>query len=335
MARVAAAFGSSHSVMLAAELPDWISGFRQSDLRMKYFDRDGKPRSYDEVLRHAPANIAELVRADAITGRYNEVQAAMQRLKAEIAAAKLDVLIVVGDDQHELFQDQHMPSIGVYYGESIRNAGTANARKFMWPEEWYNRAQMRRFEDGADAHYPCHRALALHLIEGLIEKEFDVSAINGLGAEQSEGHAYSFVHRWYLNGGSAAGLPVVPVFLNTYNPPNPPLPRRCVKFGRALKQLIESYPDDLRVGVLASGGLSHFIVDEDLDRPFIEALRSKDTTFLENLDPRRLKAGSSEIRNWIVVASAAAHLDLDWISYTPSYRTPAGTGIGLAFASWR
>ncbi len=334
MAQLVAAFGSSHSVMLAAELQDWISGFRQSDLRMKYFDREGRPRSYDEVLKEAPAGIAGLLSAEAITGRYNDVHAAMQRLKAAIAAAQLDALIIVGDDQHELFQDQHMPSIGVYYGESIRNAAQANARKFMWPEEWYNRAQMRRFEDAVDAHYPCHRALALHLIEGLVAKEFDVSAVNGLAPEQSEGHAYSFVHRWYLDGGAAMRLPVVPVFLNTYNPPNAPLPRRCVKFGAALRELIAGYPENLRVGVLASGGLSHFIVEEDLDRAVIGAVERKDFAFLAALDPRRLKAGSSEIRNWIVVASAAAELRLDWLSYTPSYRTPAGTGIGLGFATW-
>ena len=334
MARVAAAFGSSHSVMLAAELPDWLSGFRQSDLRMKYFDREGRPRSYEEVLARAPANIDALISADAVAGRFNEVQAAMQRLKTEIASARLDALVIVGDDQHELFQDQHMPSIGIYYGESIRNAARSNARKFMWPEEWYNRAQMRRFEDDGDAHYPCHRQLALHLIEGLVANEFDVSAVNGIGAEQSEGHAYSFVHRWYLQGNGMPMLPVIPVFLNTYNPPNPPLPRRCVRFGEALKEAIQSYPEDLRVGILASGGLSHFIVEEDLDREVIDALRSKDSASLASLDPRRLKAGSSEIRNWIVVASAAGHLDLSWISYTPSYRTPAGTGIGLAFARW-
>jgi 3-O-methylgallate 3,4-dioxygenase len=107
-----------------------------------------------------------------------------------------------------------------------------------------------------------------------------------------------------------------------------------VRLGKALKELIEGYPEDLRIGVLASGGLSHFVVDEPLDRAVIDALRRKDLDSLAGLDPRRLKAGSSEIRNWIVVASAAAHLDLGWISYTPSYRTPAGTGIGLGFASW-
>jgi 3-O-methylgallate 3,4-dioxygenase len=129
-------------------------------------------------------------------------------------------------------------------------------------------------------------------------------------------------------------LPVVPIFLNTYNPPNPPLPKRCVRLGGALKELIEAFPGDLRVGVLASGGLSHFVVDEALDHLVIDAIKRKDLDLLARLDPRQLKAGSSEIRNWIVVASAATHLDLKWISYTPSYRTPAGTGIGLGFASW-
>jgi 3-O-methylgallate 3,4-dioxygenase len=334
MARLAAAFGSSHSVMLAAELQDWLRGFRQSDLRMKYYDGEGRPRSYQDVLAAAPANIAELVADDAITARYHEVQEAMKRMRHEIAGAKLDALVIVGDDQHELFQDQHMPSIGIYYGESIRNAARANAKRFTWPEEWYNRAQMRRYEDETDADYPCHRPLALALIEGLVAREFDIAAVAGLGGAQSEGHAYSFIHRWYLKGEGARMLPVVPIFLNTYNPPNPPLPRRCVRLGKALRELIEAFPEDLRVGVLASGGLSHFVVEEELDHAVIAALKKKDLEFLAGLDPRRLKAGSSEIRNWIVIASAAAHLDLSWISYTPSYRTPAGTGIGLGFASW-
>ena len=107
-----------------------------------------------------------------------------------------------------------------------------------------------------------------------------------------------------------------------------------MRLGKSLKELIETYPEELRVGLVASGGLSHFVVEEDLDRAIIEALHRKDLDFLAGLDPRRLKAGSSEIRNWIVVAGAAADLDLTWISYTPSYRTPAGTGIGLAFARW-
>jgi 3-O-methylgallate 3,4-dioxygenase len=98
--------------------------------------------------------------------------------------------------------------------------------------------------------------------------------------------------------------------------------------------LIASYPGELRVGILASGGLSHFVVDEELDRGVIEAMRKKDLDYLAALDPKRLQAGSSEIRSWIVTAAAAADLELKWVEYIPAYRTPALTGTGLGFARW-
>ena len=327
MARLAAAFGSSHSVMLTAQLDDWLGRFGETDPRMPYYDRDGNRSTFAEVLARAPADAAERITAAAITERFEAVQAAMARLADEIASAQLDALVIVGDDQHELFHDQHMPSIGIYHGATIRNA----PRRQVAAEDWYRRAQMGRLEDEREAHYPCHPPLALHLIAGLVEREFDVSAVASLADGQYEGHAYSFVHRRYLRG---TGLPIVPIFLNTYNPPNQPLPRRCVRLGAALRELVAGYPADLRIGLLASGGLSHFVVEEDLDRAVIDALHRKDLGLLGRLDPRRLKAGSSEIRNWIVVAAAAIDLDLAWISYTPAYRTSALTGTGLAFARW-
>ena len=327
MARLAAAFGSSHSVMLASTLEDWLTGFRESDPRMPYYDDDGRRCSYADVLARAPADAEKHITPELITARFGEVQQAMQRMKAEIASARLDVLVIVGDDQYELFHDEHMPAIALYYGDTIRNA----ARKLVAEGDWYRRAQMRRLEEEREVQYPCHRRLALHLIEGLVEREFDVSALSTLSGAQYEGHAYSFVHRWYLHD---APLPIVPVFLNTYNPPNAPLPKRCLKLGAALKEAIDGYPEDLRVGVLASGGLSHFAVDERMDRAIIDALRAKDHAFLGALDPRKLKAGSSEIRNWLVVAGAAGALDMSWHSYTPAYRTPALTGTGLCFARW-
>ena len=39
-----------------------------------------------------------------------------------IDATELDALVIVGDDQHELFQDSMMPALGIYYGRTIRNA---------------------------------------------------------------------------------------------------------------------------------------------------------------------------------------------------------------------
>jgi hypothetical protein len=130
-------------------------------------------------------------------------------------------------------------------------------------------------------------------------------------------------------------LPIVPVFLNTFFPPNQPLPARCVALGSAIRDAVASYPGDIRIGIIASGGLSHFHVDEDLDRRIVEALHANDTDTLAALDVRRLLSGSSEIRNWIVLAGAVGDLQLDWLSYIPAYRTPALTGTGLCFAAWR
>jgi 3-O-methylgallate 3,4-dioxygenase len=253
--------------------------------------------------------------------------AAVAELKRQMDHVALDCLIVIGDDQHELFQDAMMPALAIYYGQTIRNA----AQHEFSEEAWYKRAQRRRLEPVRDAHYPVHAGLALHLIAGLTEREFDVCALREIAPDQYEGHAYSYIHRTYLAG---RNLPVVPVMLNTYYPPNPVTPKRCVHLGTQLKALIEDFPEDIRVGILASGGLSHFVVDEEIDRGVLKALREKDLDYLAGLDPKRLQAGSSEIRSWIVTAAAATDLDLVWSDYIPAYRTPALTGTGLAFARW-
>ena len=76
------------------------------------------------------------------------------------------------------------------------------------------------------------------------------------------------------------------------------------------------------------------MVDEELDRGVLEALKTKNLVCLAGLDPKRLQAGSSEIRSWIVTAAAAGDLDLKWSEYIAAYRTPALTGTGLSFARW-
>ena len=96
----------------------------------------------------------------------------------------------------------------------------------------------------------------------------------------------------------------VPIFLNTYFPPNQPRPKRCYEFGQAVRKAVEAFPGDERIGVLASGGLSHFLVDEDLDRAILKACADKDAKFLQNVPRNKLHAGSSEILNWVAIAGA-------------------------------
>ncbi len=328
MARLVTAFGSSHSIMLVCRREDWQHGFREVDPKNPwYFDPAGEKTTYDALLAAAPPDAASRVTPELMGERYDRTEAAMDSLRDRIAAARLDVLIIVGDDQTELFRTTNNPAFAIYYGETIRNAKQA-----LSPSDgWYRKARMVRQEPDADREYPVAGALAKWLIRELCDRDFDIAAMDGLEHERFEGHAFSFIHRRYLQ---ERAMPVIPVILNTFDEPNQPTPRRCVALGAALRELIGRWPEDIRVGVLASGGLSHFVVDEALDRQVIDALRRKDRAALEALDPRRLQAGSSEIRNWLVVGEMARDLELDWIEYIPAYRTPAMTGTGLAFAQW-
>jgi hypothetical protein len=172
----------------------------------------------------------------------------------------------------------------------------------------------------------------LHLIETLMDAEFDLAASARLREGEGEGHAIAYVHRHVMN--AAAPVPVVPVFINTYYPPSQPRPRRCYRLGQVIRLAVESFPGDARVGVLASGGLSHFLVDEDLDRAILKACADEDAEFLQRLPRNKLQGGSSEILNWVALAGAAEGLALSWFEYVPGYRTPAGTGTGMSFATW-
>ncbi|MEM5436739.1 protocatechuate 3,4-dioxygenase [Paraburkholderia diazotrophica] len=329
MARLVAAFGSSHSIMLVSQREDWQHGFRAVDPKNPhYFDKAGNHVTYGDLLERAPADADALVTPERMGERFDQAEAAMDELRERIRAARLDVLMVVGDDQTELFRTTNNPTFAIYYGETIRNA----KRETSPNDSWYARARTMRQEPDGDVHYPVESAMARWMIRELCERDFDIAAMDGLERGQYEGHAFSFIHRRYLQG---LDLPVIPVIVNTFDPPNQPTPRRCIQLGAALRELIDAYPEDLRVGVLASGGLSHFVVDEELDHGIIDAIRRKDSAWLAALDPKQLQAGSSEIRNWIIAVEAVKALDLEWVSYTPGYRSPALTGTGLCFAAWR
>ena len=127
---------------------------------------------------------------------------------------------------------------------------------------------------------------------------------------------------------------MVPVVVNTYYPPNQPRPGRCYRLGGAIREAVESFPEEKRIGILASGGLSHFTIDETLDRLVLAACRERDAAALAAIPRAKLNSGTSEIRNWIVAAGAAESLSTAWQEYEPLYRTPAGTGCGMAFACW-
>jgi 3-O-methylgallate 3,4-dioxygenase len=326
MSRIVLGIGTSHTPMLNAPVGDW-SRFIERDRLRPHLDLQGRPVTYEELLTLAPPGMERQLTPQVFADRHQRALAQVERLSAVVRNAKLDVLVVVGDDQKELYHDDNMPAVLLYRGKTIRNVPL---KEHPGPD-WARAASARYFEKDAPREYPVDDGLANHLINCLMEEEFDLSCADTLADGYGEGHAFGFVHNRLLAG---TVIPVVPVFLNTYFPPNQPTPRRCYKLGQAIRRAVESYSGDLRVGVLASGGLSHFTVDEEFDQRVIGALRAKDVEALAALPRPLLNSGNSEIRNWICMAGAAEHLALRELEYIPAYRTPAGTGTGLCFADW-
>ncbi len=326
MAKLVLGIGTSHTPMLNAPPTDWPRFYERDSKRTNLLDVDGNLTSYEAQLGRAPADIDAQITPERMQARHDAVEGAMSRLGDFLREARLDTLIVVGDDQDELYHPDNMPGILVYYGETIRNVPLAPVANPSWG--W--RASARWFEEKVPRDYPVDATLARHLIDELIDREFDIAASGSCPDGEGEGHAIGFVHHRIMKD----IVPIVPISINTYYPPNQPTPRRCYKLGRAIREAVESFPSDARVGVIASGGLSHFVVDEALDRGFLDMLQRKDADAIQSLPRKLLNSGSSEIRNWICVGGAVEHLSLEWSLYEPGYRTPAGTGTGLAFAFW-
>ena len=329
MADLVLAVGTSHSPALGSSAEDYVHHAERDRRNPNLLDKEGQPTSYDELLARANPALADQIAPEAIARRVAGCRNNIERLAAAIAEARLDALIIVGDDQREQYHDENQPAMLVYWGDSIRNHVVQLPDGA--PDHW-RRARAQFHERAGPRDYPAESGLALHLAEHLIENQFDISHGRFLQHDRGEGHAFGFVHRQLMSDGI---VPVVPVVLNTYYPPNQPRPDRCFALGRAIRAAVEDWEPGRRIGILASGGLSHFTIDEELDRGVLDGCRNGDGAALGAIPVAKLNSGNSEIRNWIAVAGAAEGLTTDWQDYLPCYRTPAGTGCAMAFAVWR
>jgi Catalytic LigB subunit of aromatic ring-opening dioxygenase len=326
MAKLVLGIGTSHTPMLNAPVADWPRFIDRDEMR-EFLDKEGRPATYEGLLRRAEPRIVAELTQERFAARHAQAQAGVAHLRNAMRRAELDALIIVGDDHKELYHDDNLPGFVIYHGKTIRNVPLNG---FSGPD-WARRATARYYEEREPREYPVETRLALHLITSLVDREFDPVSSDALPEGKGEGHAFAFVRKRLMED---SALPVVPVLINTYFPPNQPTPRRCYRLGQAISEAVESYPGDARIGIVGSGGLSHFVVDEALDRGVIDALARRDGEALQSLPRHKLNSGSSEIRMWICAAGAAEHLDVKWSSYVPGYRTPAGSGTGLGFALW-
>ena len=322
MAEIVLGLGTSHSPQLSLTPDTWSLHAENDKRNPNLYGLDGKHHTYDEVLSMVDPSIEKQLDPDLWQKRYDVCQKWIATVSEKLAEANVDAVIVIGDDQEEVFHEDNFPAMVIYWGDTIRNVPDglqAPLKRAAWA---YGLEEKE---------YPVAKDLAFHMIGSLMEQDFDVAHTRYFKEGQGMGHAFNFIYTRIMGDKL---IPMVPVMLNTYFPPNQPTPKRSYKLGQAIRRAVESWDSSARVAVIASGGLSHFVINEEIDQRVIKDLKNKDTEDLFALPREHLASGSSEIRNWIAAAGAAEHMDFNLIDYAPCYRSPAGTGCAMAFGFW-
>lgn len=247
--------------------------------------------------------------------KWKGCMSAIEQLRAKVAALRPDIMIVVGDDQHENLVDDNMPPFTIYMGAE---AEASVSLRYLNQARSANRTK-----------YNIDAAMAEMLVNGLMDHGFDPSYSKATRYDGGLGHAFARVLKFLVPKNDCR---VIPVMVNTYYPPAPSA-QRCLLFGQTLARLIAAYPSDDRVVIAASGGLSHTKIDEALDQQFLAALQSNDTAYMSAMPSSVFREGTSEILNWIVI-QGAANRPGRLVEYAPLYRTKTGVGCAMGFAYW-
>lgn len=336
MARIVYGFGSSHGPLLSTPPEKWDLRAADDRKNMRHPFR-GKIYTFPELMevRRGENDFEREMSLEVRQERHARNQRALDILSEKFAAVDPDIVVVVGDDQHEWFYDDIQPSFTVYCGDQVINTKIDQER--MKSKSPGIALAMSASHPPEDQVYPVPQELAHAIIKRAIADEFDVAISAKQRANERGpigiGHAVGFIYRRIVKD---RPIPVVPILLNTYFPPNQPTAKRCYEFGLSIGRAIASWGANRRVAVCASGGISHFVIDEEFDRRMLTALENRDTGAIFAEPHDMFRSGTSETKNWVTVAGILAETDLrmNLIDYVPSCRSEAGTGCGMAFATW-
>jgi hypothetical protein len=335
MAKIAFGLATSHGPMLSIPPEYWADRVTADRENPQHFFK-GKTYTFDQmVVLQRDRHLADQITPKVCEERHSRCQTAIRELADFFDAHRPDAVVVVGNDQMEIFTSDHVPALAMFWGHHVE--GHPRTPEFLAK---LNRGVARAEADRTPpihTEYPCLPDLGQHMIQSVMADGFDVAQLTRLptGAIGSNAvpHAYGFVYRRIMRD---KVVPQVPVFVNTFYPPNQPRAERCYQFGRALGRAIAKWPEDIKVGVIASGGLSHFVIDEAFDQQVLGAMQEGDSAALASLPEELFESGTSEIKNWITVAGtmAEAGLNMKLVDYVPCYRSEAGTGSAMGFSHW-
>jgi aromatic ring-opening dioxygenase catalytic subunit (LigB family) len=240
---------------------------------------------------------------------------AFKELGRRVAASNLDILVVVSPDHWINFFVDNLPAVCI--GLGTEHDGP--------PEPF-----LKDFPHKTVAGAP---AFGQHLLETALASNFDPAASHRVTLDHG-----ICIPLWLMELPHLPGI--LPLFVNCLEAPMPS-PGRCLQWGAMLRQAIDSYHEDIRVGILATGGLSHSIgeptmgdIDEAFDRTCIDLFETGTAApltahVIDNADAAG--NGTHEVRNWLVAHGAAGEQGFELVDYLAVPEVYVGCG----FASWR
>jgi 3-O-methylgallate 3,4-dioxygenase len=323
MAQIVLGMAVPHSGMLGKSPDTWPEdGERDRKNNALWFRNQSW--TFAELKAHranedfGPALMLEERRA-----RGQRATRALDEMRRVYRETKADVAIILAKDQKEMFIDVS-PCFAIFTGETMENGPPG--RSVYAPDK--------------PVSYAAHPELALHLLQSFQNDGFDFAEVlkwspnTWLQNKPIVPHGFGFIYHQIM---SDEPPPSVPIFLNCFFPPNQPTMARSLQFGKSLFEAIKAWDSDKRVAIIASGGLTHFVCDEQLDQRFLKDFANCDFDDLVSIDNRSYQSGTSEVKLYVPILWAMQQLGskMQLVDYVPCYRTEAGTGEGFAFMYWQ
>lgn len=341
MAKIVLGIGCAHTPQLHTPADKWeIRAVRDTQDGVPLWYK-GERMKYAELLEQRRSQkLDEQTQMQTRQERLSKSYAAIDQLSDVFAAAKPDVTIIFGNDQGEMFLDDIRPAFTIMGCSEFENLPRSREQIERLPPG-IHLADVGHLPDNETLIFPGHPELASHLTSSVINAGFDVSwsarqhrADPDRAHLSGMAHAYGFIYKQIFRDNVT---PHVPIDTNTFFPPNQPRAGRCYAFGKAIGKAVQSWDSDLRVALIATGGLSHFVVDEDFDRDIMHAMETGNFKYLLSFHEGYYQAGSSEIKSWIAMGGAlnSSNLRGNIVDYHALYRTAGGTGSSAAFMYWQ
>jgi protocatechuate 4,5-dioxygenase beta chain len=241
---------------------------------------------------HVPAIGAALDLGKTAEPYWQPVFAGYEFSKRWIAAQQPDVVVLVYNDHASAFSLELIPTFAIGCAESFAPAD----------EGWGPRPVP--VVQG-------HPELAWHIAQSTILDEFDMTIVNRMDVD----HGLTVPLSLMFGQPAAWPCKVIPLAVNVVQYP-PPTGNRCYHLGRAIRKAVESYPEDLKVMVWGTGGMSHQLqgpraglINREFDTMFLDRLTSDPEALakIPHVDYVR-EAGSEgiELVMWLIMRGALA-----------------------------